>query len=97
MIYKLLFCLFQFSTVNQQLLSEKVILCDILTNWVWFVHIPHAAITVSLWMIEVTTAIVVTKQLIVSLTIIYSKVNPYLSNNLFLHNSQSHTTFLVDF
>ncbi len=87
---------FSGTTVNQNLLIEIVLSGDILTTLAWFVHIPHVTITILVGMIEITTAIVVTEPSIVSLTITYTKVNPYLSNNRFPHKSQCHTTFLVE-
>ncbi len=53
--------------------------------------------TVLVGRIEVTTAIIVAKPLIVTLTVTYAKVNPYLSNNAFPYDSQYHTTLFVDF
>jgi hypothetical protein len=63
------------------LLGKIFVLCDILTICCGLVHIPHLAITVSIWMVEITTSIEVTKPAIVTLTVTNTIVNPYLTNN----------------
>jgi hypothetical protein len=69
-------------------LSKIVLMGDILTIRIWFVHIPHAAITISVQMIDVITAIIVTKSSYILFCITYTNMNPYHSNNGFPHSSQ---------